>query len=48
MTAVMGQVSDLAYRVPAVIDRRYRIPSDLSAIPQGSRQKCLRYEQADL
>jgi len=24
MTAVMGQVSDLAYRVSAVIDRRYR------------------------
>jgi hypothetical protein len=26
MTAVMGQVSDLAYRVSAVIDRRYRQP----------------------
>jgi len=29
----MGQVSDLAYRVSAVIDRRYRIPFGLNVIP---------------
>jgi len=33
MTAVMGQVSDPAYRVSAVIDRRYRIPIGLNVIP---------------
>jgi hypothetical protein len=34
MTAVMGQVSDLAYRVAAIIDRRYRIPFGLNVIPR--------------
>jgi len=34
MTAVMGQVSDLAYRVSAVIDRRYSFRSGLNVIPR--------------